>query len=267
MINNLINKEFLRNCEAIAIEAGDAILEIYNTDFDVYKKDDKSSLTEADLAADRIIKKGLKNLAPDIPLLSEESIKTPFAIREKWETYWLIDPLDGTREFVKRNGEFTVNIALIHQGESYLGVVFAPVTQKTWSAARNLGAFSFTGNNEPTPIEVRNYDADNLIVAVSRSHGTDKQQAFLKTINPKETITSGSSIKMCLIAEGTVDLYARLGPTSEWDTAAAQCVVEEAGGQLTKLDMTQLRYNTKDSLLNPEFFTFGKNAPDWSASL
>ncbi len=263
-MKDLINKQFLRDCESIAIEAGDAIMQIYDTDFDVYNKDDKSPLTEADLAADKVINKKLKELTPDIPVLSEESVKIPFSTRQTWETYWLIDPLDGTREFVKRNGEFTVNIALIHKEESHLGVVYAPVTQKTWSAARGLGAFSFTGGNTPAPIKAKNYDTDNLVAAVSRSHGSDRQQAFIKAINPKETITSGSSIKMCLVAEGVVDLYARLGPTSEWDTGAAQCVVEEAGGQLTTLDMQQLRYNTKESLLNPEFFAFGRNGPNWS---
>ena len=266
-MKDLINIQLLRDCELIAIEAGDAIMQIYDTDFDVYNKDDKSPLTEADLAADKVINIRLQSLAPEIPILSEESVKIPFSTRKTWETYWLIDPLDGTREFVKRNGEFTVNIALIHKEESYLGVVYAPVTQKTWSAARGLGAFSFTGNNTPTPIKAKNYETGNLIAAISRSHGSDRQQAFIKAIKPKATITSGSSIKMCLVAEGVVDLYARLGPTSEWDTGAAQCIVEEAGGQLTTLDMQQLRYNTKDSLLNPEFFAFGRNAPDWSSYL
>lgn len=257
----------LIQCETIAIEAGDAIMDVYDTDFNVISKDDQSPLTEADLASDRVIAKGLKQITPDIPILSEESAKLPYETRKRWTTYWLIDPLDGTREFVKRNGEFTVNIALIHKEESILGVVYAPVTKTTWSAARGHGSHRVVSNNTAQSIRARTYQKDTFIAAVSRSHGNERQQQFLASVNPVDTITSGSSIKMCLVADGTVDLYARLGLTSEWDTAAAQCVLEESGGQLTTTDMQQLRYNTKDSLLNPEFFAFGRDAPDWSQHL
>lgn len=261
-------KPLLPVCEKIAHAAGLAIMEVYESDFAVEHKDDKSPLTKADLAADKVIEEGLKVLTPEVPILSEESAKLPFETRQQWQTYWLIDPLDGTREFVKRNGEFTVNIALVHEHEVILGVVYAPVIDQTWSAARGLGASSFTGNSgERKAIQANELDRENLTVMTSRSHGSEKQQAFLKAINPKETISSGSSIKMCKVADGEADLYARLGLTSEWDTAAAQCVVEEAGGHLTDTAMKPLRYNTKDSLLNPEFFVFGKTWTDWSTFL
>ena len=262
-------KALLPKCEKIALEAGHAIMEIYNSDFAVEHKDDKSPLTQADLAADRVIEDGIKALGMTWPLMSEESAKIPFAARRTWETYWLVDPLDGTREFVKRNGEFTVNIALVHQHEVILGVVHAPAISKTWSAARGQGAFVFLteGDESRQSISSRELDMDNLVVAASRSHASEKLQTFLQAINPKETIASGSSIKLCMVATGEVDLYPRLGLTSEWDTAAAQCVVEEAGGHLTDTEMNTLRYNTKDSLLNPEFFVFGKTWTDWSVHL
>ena len=259
----------LPQCEKIALDAGHAIMEVYNSDFAVEHKDDKSPLTQADLAADRVIEDGIQALGTPWPLMSEESAKMPFETRQTWETYWLIDPLDGTREFVKRNGEFTVNIALVHQHEVILGVVHAPAINKTWSAARGQGAFVFSteGDENRQNISSRELDMDNLVVAASRSHGSEKLRTFIQAINPKETITSGSSIKQCLVATGEVDLYPRLGLTSEWDTAAAQCVVEEAGGHLTDTEMQALKYNTKDSLLNPEFFVFGKTWKDWSAHL
>lgn len=261
-------QELLPACEQIALKAGEAIMQVYQSDFAVTHKEDKSPVTEADLAADRVIETGLKELTPDWPILSEESATIPFEIRRQWSTYWLIDPLDGTREFVKRNGEFTVNIALVHEHEVVLGVVHAPVPGKTWSAARGLGASYFS--TEPSSrkqIQASELDMENLTVMISRSHASEKVKTFLKSIKPRQTISSGSSIKLCMVAAGEADLYARLGLTSEWDTAAAQCVVEEAGGHLTDTQMKPLRYNTKDSLLNPEFFVFGKTWYDWSLHL
>jgi 3'(2'), 5'-bisphosphate nucleotidase len=262
MINDVIE---------LAIVAGQRIMEIYDTDFDVEQKSDNTPLTAADMAAHNTIVEGLGKLTPEIPILSEESASIPFAERSQWQRYWLVDPLDGTREFVKRNGEFTVNIALIDNHESVLGVVYAPVTGVTYYAARGMGAFKKTlgdeNISEAAAIHCRAKSPDSTIIAGSRSHRGDSLEAFLKKLGDYEIISMGSSLKSCLVAEGSCDLYPRLGPTSEWDTAAAQCVVEEAGGQLTKTDMQPLRYNTKDVLLNPHFLVIGDPDYNWGQYL
>ena len=255
----------------LAVKAGQRIMEIYDTDFDVEKKSDNTPLTAADMAAHHTIVEGLTQLTPDIPILSEESANIPFAERAQWQRYWLVDPLDGTREFVKRNGEFTVNIALIDHHESVLGVVYAPVTGTTYYAARGMGAFKKThetGNaGKAVAINCRKKTAESTIIAGSRSHRGDSLEAFLQRVGDYEIISMGSSLKSCLVAEGRADIYPRLGPTSEWDTAAAQCVVEEAGGRITKTDMQPLRYNTKENLLNPYFLVFGDPDFDWGQYL
>lgn len=255
----------------LAISAGQRIMEIYDTDFGVEHKSDNTPLTEADMAAHHTIVDGLSKLTPEIPILSEESANIPFAERAQWQRYWLVDPLDGTREFVKRNGEFTVNIALIDNHESILGVVYAPVTGDTYYAARGKGAFKKNikdaTNSEAVAIHCRPKTADSTIIAGSRSHRGDSLEAFLAKIGDYEIISMGSSLKSCLVAEGRADIYPRLGPTSEWDTAAAQCVVEEAGGRITKTDMQPLRYNTKDELLNPYFLVIGDINFDWGQYL
>ncbi len=257
----------LKEANKIALDAGRQILKIYETDFSVEHKDDKSPLTAADMASHNTIVAALKQLTPDIPVLSEESATIPFDERSSWSRYWLIDPLDGTREFVKRNGEFTVNIALIHEGRVELGVVHVPVTGLTYSACAGGGAFKSLPGQAAQAIHVRPLPMGPLAVAGSRSHSGDSLLKFLDQLGPHELVSMGSSLKICLVAEGVADLYPRLGLTSEWDTAAAQCVVEEAGGQVTGLDMQQLRYNTKDSLLNPHFFVFGDASRDWSQYL
>lgn len=251
----------------IAVDAGVKILEVYETNFDVDEKDDRSPLTAADLAAHKTIVEGLGRLTPDIPILSEESASIPYTERASWEWYWLVDPLDGTREFIKRNGEFTVNIALIHSGQVALGVVYVPVKRVTYYACREGGAFRREGDHEAQSISVRDLQPGPVIVAGSRSHRGDSLNRFLENIGEHEMISMGSALKSCLVAEGRADIYPRLGPTSEWDTAAAQCVVEEAGGKVTGLDMQPLRYNTKDSLLNPHFLVFGDASRDWSQYL
>ncbi len=259
--------DLLAEVRAIAEQAGKRILEIYETDFAVEHKDDESPLTAADLAAHTTISAGLKALTPDIPVLSEESASIPYDERRRWRRYWLIDPLDGTREFVKRNGEFTVNIALIHDGRAELGVVYVPVTRLAYSACAGGGAFKQAAGGAPQAIRVRALPDGPLVVAGSRSHGGDSLNRFLANLGPYELVSMGSALKSCLVAEGRADIYPRLGPTSEWDTAAAQCVVEEAGGRVTGLDMQPLRYNTKDSLLNPHFLVFGDASRDWSKYL
>jgi 3'(2'), 5'-bisphosphate nucleotidase len=250
---------------AVAREAGRRILEIYITEFDVEHKEDRSPLTAADLAAHHSIVAGLETLTPGVPTLSEESAHIPFAERASWLEYWLIDPLDGTREFVKRNGEFTVNIALVRNHRPVLGVVHAPVTGVSYYACTERGAYKQVGAGEPQRIRVRRAP-DRLTVAGSRSHA-GPLGTFLKNLGDYELISMGSALKSCLVAEGVADVYPRLGPTSEWDTAAAHCVVEEAGGKVTDTAMHPLRYNTKPSLLNPHFLVFGDASRDWSRYL
>ena len=257
----------LHDIEALAIEAGAEILKIYNTDFDVDIKADDSPLTQADLASHRAIVAGLKALTPDIPILSEESAAIPFETRQTWTRYWLVDPLDGTKEFVKRNGEFTVNIALIENGQPVLGVVHVPVTGKTYSGQRGEGASLMNAAGDRSSITVRQPAARPLAVVGSRSHAGEKLQAYIAALGEHEMVPMGSSLKICLVAEGKADLYPRLGLTSEWDTAAAHAVVLAAGGSLTDTQMQPLRYNTKDSYLNPEFFVFGDDSVDWSSYL
>ena len=255
---------YLNDARALAKQAGEKILEIYNTEFSVEEKDDKSPLTAADMASHNTIVAGLTALTPDIPVLSEESAKIPYEERASWSTYWLIDPLDGTKEFIKRNGEFTVNIALIHDGVPVLGVVHVPVSGVTYAACEGKGAIKETPGEGEQPISVRKLPDGPIAVVGSRSHQGDSLKAFLDKLGDHEIISMGSSLKICLVAEGAADVYPRLGLTSEWDTAAAHCVVEQAGGSLTDLEMNRLRYNTKDSLLNPFFFVFGDDSRDWS---
>lgn len=252
----------------LALLAGEKILAVYNSDeFSVEEKADKSPLTAADLASHHAIVDGLSALTPAIPILSEESASLPYAERSVWQRYWLVDPLDGTREFIKRNGEFTVNIALVDAGIPVLSVVYVPVTGVSYLACKGQGAFKQETGGERQTIKVRRLGAGPLMVVGSRSHRGDSLNAFLEKLGDHEMVGMGSSLKLCLVAEGVADIYPRLGPTSEWDTAAAQCVVEQAGGYVTDMNMQPLRYNTKDSLLNPFFFVFGDDSRNWSTYL
>ena len=251
----------------LARDAGRRIMRIYKAGFTVELKDDHSPLTEADMAAHNAILAGLDLLTPTIPVLSEESADIDFETRRRWRTYWLIDPLDGTREFIKRNGEFTVNIALIHEHRPVLGVIHVPVSGVDYLARRGNGAFRQAPGQAAERIHVRTACRKPPVIAGSRSHQGPALKAFLGRIGEHHLLSMGSSLKSCLVAEGKADLYVRLGPTSEWDTAAAQCIVEEAGGRVTDTRMRALRYNTRDSLLNPDFFVFGDHARDWSVYL
>lgn len=267
-MSDSLNLEHLcKQCVNIAREAGERILEIYNSDYKIEEKDDKSPLTDADLAAHNTIVKALTALTPDIPILSEESAKLPFDVRKQWQTYWLVDPLDGTKEFIKRNGEFTVNIALINNHKSIIGVIHVPVLNIDYFGWKDGGSFKIEQGGETESIQVRKHAADKLVVVGSRSHGSEQLQAYMKNLGDSELLSMGSSLKFCLVAEGKADLYPRIGLTSEWDTGAAHCIVEQAGGRVTRLDMSDLDYNTKDSLLNPFFFVFGDKSRDWSAYL
>ncbi len=250
---------------AIAKVAGKKILEHYESELTVTSKADDTPLTEADLAANRIIIEQLKSLSPELPILTEESCGIPFAERTEWNTYWLVDPLDGTREFIKHSGEFSVNIALIENGVSVLGVVHAPVLDVTYWARRDSGAWKQTGDAEPESISVRK--APKNCVTVARSSAPlngGLLTRFLDKLGEYKVVSMGGALKSCLVAEGSADVYAKLGPTGEWDTGAAQCIVEEAGGHITDTNMRELRYNTKDSLLNPHFFVFGAGDHNWS---
>jgi 3'(2'), 5'-bisphosphate nucleotidase len=252
----------------LAQQAGAAILTVYNSDeFSVEEKDDKSPLTAADMASHHAIVNGLTALTADIPILSEESAKLPYAERSSWQRYWLVDPLDGTREFIKRNGEFTVNIALIDAGVPVLSVVHVPVSGVTYLACQGLGAFKQEPGGPRKAIRVRKLGDGPVMVVGSRSHRGESLNNFLDKLGKHDMVGMGSSLKLCLVAEGSADVYPRLGPTSEWDTAAAQCVVEQAGGFVTDTAMKPLRYNTKDSLLNPFFLVFGDEGRDWSSYL
>jgi 3'(2'), 5'-bisphosphate nucleotidase len=250
---------------ALAAEAGERILEIYATAFTVTAKDDHSPLTAADLASHRTIVAGLRKLTPEIPVLSEESAAIPFAERAQWRRYWLVDPLDGTKEFVKRNGEFTVNIAFIDDHEPVLGVVRVPVTGLCYFAARGYGAFREEPGQSPQPIAVKPLQPGEPVQVVgSKSHGGPGLQKFVAALGPHQLVTIGSSLKLCQVAEGIADVYPRMGLTSEWDTAAAQAIVEVAGGWVVSAETGQpLRYNTRDSLLNPYFIVYGDASRDW----
>ena len=255
----------------IAHKAGDAIMEVYRGEIEVLRKADSSPLTQADMAAHHIIESGLGKLTPQLPVLSEESAAIPYATRATWRRYWLVDPLDGTREFIKRNGEFTVNIALIDDGKPVMGVVYAPAKNQLYYASKDCGAFKQSGNQAAQAIQARKLDLADITIAGSRSHSDAKMQAFLSNLagnlSQPKLISIGSSLKICLVAEGVADVYPRLGPTSEWDTAAAQCVLEQAGGRLTNISGVPFCYNAKESLLNPEFFACGMTPHDWKQYL
>ena len=250
----------LQQVVSLAVKAGDAILEIYNGPaFQVTQKEDKSPLTAADLASHHTILKGLREITPEWPVLSEESEDTPYETRRAWSIFWLVDPLDGTKEFLKRNGEFTVNIALIEGDAPILGVVYAPASKRMYFAARGAGAFR-QQNGETLPIRVQPGTGGSTRVIVSRSHGSDETETYTRQYGKCEFVPMGSSLKFCLVAEGVADVYPRSGPTMEWDTAAAHCIVEQAGGAVTAADGSPLRYN-KQSLLNPGCLASGLPEP------
>lgn len=259
--------EFIEPIIALARSAGDAILEVYASDFDVQSKDDESPLTQADLASHRRIIAGLTELTPELPVISEEGGLPPFETRRQWPTYWLIDPLDGTKEFVNRNGEFTVNIALVHDGRPVFGVVHVPVQAKTYVGCEGHGAELRAGGEPPKSITVARSSGRPVRIVGSRSHRGSSLDAFIEKLGDCELVPMGSSLKFCVVAEGGADVYPRLGPTSEWDTAAAQAVVEQAGGSVVTLDGKPMKYNQKEDILNPHFLVVGAADHDWLALL
>lgn len=241
----------------IAQEAGVAILKIYNSeDFDVTIKSDNSPLTQADKEGNTIIVEQLKKLYPHIPIISEENKLLDYSERKSWSLCWLVDPLDGTKEFIKRNGEFTVNIALIENGVSIAGVVHVPAKNQTYYAEKGVGSFLIE-NGETRKLSIKAVEGDTISIIGSRSHGSPEMDAYVEKMKSQYSnvnfVPAGSSLKFCLVAEGKADVYPRLAPTMEWDTAAGHVVATEAGAEVLIYGTnTSLNYN-KENLLNPHF--------------
>ncbi len=230
--------------------ASEKILEIYNSDeFDIELKGDNSPLTKADKASHQIISEILSS--SDLPILSEEGRDIPFEERSQWEHFWMVDPIDGTKEFIKRNGEFTVNIALINGNQSILGVVLVPVTGDLYWAVKENGAFK---NGHRINVNSCDIEDSGLRVVASRSHMNDDTRTFVEDLNDPVIVSKGSSLKLLMVAEGEADIYPRFAPTMEWDTAAAQIVVEEAGGTVSKREIHEPMTYNKSDLLNPHFY-------------
>ena len=247
-------QNLLIKAKKAALNAGDEIIRIYESgDFSIESKADNSPLTLADKASHKAIVEEL--VETNIPILSEEGKEIQYQERKDWEYFWMIDPLDGTKEFIKKNGEFTVNIALIHKDNPVLGVVYTPVLKDMFTAIRGKGA---SKNEETISVNQFSKSDEGLKVVASRSHLNEDTQAFLDDLNKPEIVSKGSSLKLLMVAEGVADLYPRYAPTMEWDTAAAQIVVEEAGGRVLIKDTEEpVKYN-KEDLLNPYFLVVGE---------
>lgn len=271
----MTENELLQVASKVAEAAGVEILDVYHAsgDIDVTVKNDNSPLTLADQKAHRVIIAGLGKATPDIPILSEESEQVDYKERSLWSEYWLVDPLDGTKEFVKRNGEFTVNIALIRDGQPVLGVVHVPVTGVTYLGAEGLGASKRQGSGEAEKIQCDSMSTGqpDLKMVASRSHRGEELDRLLQRLEQKfekvELVSMGSSLKICLVAEGKADIYPRLALTSEWDTAAAHAVLLAAGGSIVDTGFQELRYNTRQTLLNPYFIALGDSNYPWREQL
>ena len=251
--------EYIKHVVDFSRDAGDAIMKIYDQeDLGIESKKDESPLTMADLAANKILCDGLKKLNPDIPIISEENDDLDYTVRKDWDYCWIVDPLDGTKEFIKRNGEFTTNVALVRNGESIAGVIFAPVLNEMFWAVKGVGAYSEI-DGQKTKLKVSTYsDSDkNLKLVCSRSHLNDATKAIVDRYSSPELVASGSSLKFMAIAKGDAHIYPRMAPTMEWDTCAAQAILEEAGGKvLIGESENPVQYN-KEDLLNPHFIARG----------
>ena len=273
----MLDLKLLNDVNDIAIAAGNEILDVYNSEraIEVSTKQDDSPITDADRRANKLIVERLKNLTPDIPLLSEESDAIDFSVRSSWQRYWLIDPLDGTKEFINRNGEFTVNIALIEDGQAIAGVVHVPVTGVSYFGGIGKGAWklsSKSASGEAQPISCHSMGENSGVrIVASRRHRGAELDALLAKLELRfgeaEIFTMGSSLKMCLLAEGRADIYPRLAPTSEWDTAAAHGILSAAGGEIVDLQFQPLMYNSKPELLNPFFIALADPLYPWQGLL
>jgi len=254
------DKHLLLKLSNIAIQAGIKIMEFYKTDFKVEKKKDNTPITKADLAANSIIVEELKKIDENIPILSEESV-VEWKDRKQWEKYWLVDPIDGTKEFINKNGEFSVNIAMIEKNNSILGIIYAPAKSMLYFAKKNFGAFKISSssllNNLDNAVLIKTSTLnikDRIRVITSRSHSNNYLDSWAKKkFYNYELISKGSSLKFCEIAEGNAEVYPRFGSTSEWDIAAGHAIIEEAGGKLKDLNGNRIFYNTKESLINSDF--------------
>lgn len=259
--------------KSICEEAAAAILTIYRQPdrWQTQSKSDASPVTAADWAAHQVIQSRLQALTPDWPLLSEEAADIPWAERQTWHTYWLVDPLDGTKEFLDRNDEFTVNLALIQAGRPILGAVYQPVTQVCYLGGPGWGSYKMTPDGSSQPLRVRSLGASPINILTSHRHGLERLEHFKRCLERQAlrftTTPLGSSLKFCRLAEGQADVYPRLGPTGEWDTAAAQAILEAAGGQLVDWSFQPLTYNQKPDLLNPDFIALADSKAGWSAWL
>ncbi|MDX9815223.1 MAG: 3'(2'),5'-bisphosphate nucleotidase CysQ [Sulfurimonadaceae bacterium] len=245
---NEIDIEDLKN---IALKAGEIIMEIYKKDFSIDFKDDKSPLTEADLKSNEFICNELNKLYPNIPIMSEENKQIPYEERKDWEYYFCVDPIDGTKEFIKKNGEFTINIALIKNNIPYLGVVYAPALNELyWADGKN----SYK-NNEKLPLFINKNPKEKISVVASKSHLSAETQDFIDKLDSKkiEQISKGSSLKLCMVAEGVADIYPRLAPTMEWDTTAADAIVRCSGKMTYQYENNKPMVYNKENLLNPWF--------------
>jgi len=256
----MLEKIDLEKIVTIAKDAGDAIMEIYNRDFKIDYKEDKSPLTEADTKSNEIICEALLKAYPEVPILSEENKAEVYDVRRHWEYFWLIDPIDGTKEFIKKNGEFTVNIALIHKDTPVLGVVYAPALGDMYKAKKGEGAFK---NGERLPLEMNKTPEKSLRVIASKSHLSEETQAFIddlaKGTERIEQVSKGSSLKLVMVAEGVADIYPRLAPTMEWDTGAADAIVRESGKMTYQFENDKSVIYNKENLLNPWFIVKGKS--------
>ena len=248
----MLDKINLAEIVNIAQDAGNAIMKIYKRDFSIEYKDDKSPLTEADTKSNEIICSALEKLYPNIPIMSEENKQTDYDERKNWDYYWCIDPIDGTKEFIKKNDEFTVNIALIHKDTPVLGVVYAPAIDEMYKAKKGEGAFK---NDQKLPLKHNEHPKEKLFVVASKSHLSEETQDFINQLDAKEIeqVSKGSSLKLCMVAEGVADIYPRLAPTMEWDTAAADAVVREAGKMTYQFENNKPMLYNKENLLNPWF--------------
>lgn len=254
-----INNALIDSLCEIAIEAGEAIMNIYKDEIEVEIKSDSSPLTKADLISNEIIVNHLKNLCPNIPILSEESADISYEIRSSWKNYWLVDPLDGTKEFLKKNGEFTVNIALINNHVSILGIVYAPAKKKLYWGTKSMGSFIIKENNKLEKLELRKDPNNTIKLVTSSSHPSKKLDSLLKNIKNYEISQVGSSLKFCLLAENKFDCYPRFGPTSEWDIAAGEAILNYAGGIVVDSNGDLIKYNTKDNYINGDFIASVSN--------
>jgi len=258
----MLSKENLLEILNISVDAGEVILNYYNENVDVIYKDDESPLTKADLASHKIITDSIKKITPDIPILSEEEF-IDWKIRKKWKKYWLIDPLDGTKEFIKKNDEFTVNIALIENNRPILGVIYTPALNELFYSIKNFGSYKILTKKklntlkEAKRISINKKKSNKIKIVGSRSHSNPILDKWVnKNFNEFDILQKGSSLKFCLIAEGSADIYPRFGPTSEWDIAAGHIILEEAGGKLKSIDNKEILYNEKENILNPDFFAY-----------